>query len=456
MVGFLKREPYFSDNKSIIQDKGLIMKNFIQTFFIGQRTVLFVILFAVTTFMFFPFSSCSPNNQNTAGSTVDNNPSDDNSGRRRSDPDEDCDEDEGDPCKDSEDCMIDCANIYNGYPQARTSCQNRGEDTVAKLVIVHNRLMGSYAKRNKDNARRSGHNLRNDLEDITDDERGVGIDEFKCYLQIGAGKYIEQIQAGLAPSSNSNDEGNAKARLIETLKWFVVHNKDAAEILDNDLNSGDEILENLLLELVPFAEKDKDCLSGHEGTEYTDRIWDDPPRENKGGLLNTGAWRMEGDKDIREKKDIAEIRVRYWKSQHDEDEGIIHLKSGKDRDLFTALSCFHSETFERNIFSYSAKENNEHIFNLALSLLTSICAEVTDESEKQAGCARALMCWTSWQNSCSGSGDEARGGGCMSHDKTNIKNTKLWEMLDKHYENELENGNSEYNDCTAEGFADFF
>ena len=425
------------------------MKNFI------QKSFLCVVLFGVMAFMVLPFSSCSstPTNTNTNASTVGTASDDESTTRRRSSDDDDepenCDHDEGDPCKDSEDCMEDCAFIYKGHSQARTSCQNRGDETVAKLVTVHNRLMGSHAGVNKANATRSGSDVRDDLEDITDEKDDVGLDEFKCYLQIGAGKYISQIREKLAPSANSSDGDNGKARLIETLKWLVVHNHRAAEVLNEDLNRGDEILEELLLKLVLTRAdgKDSDCLSGHTGTQYSADRWNAGARSGKGGALKTGAWRIEGDR---------EIKIRFYKNSSAQ-EGTIQLKSSKDGDLFTALSCFHSETAERNIFSYSAKEDNEHAFNLALSLLTSICREVTDKSKKQAGCARAMMCWTSWQNSCSGSGDRAKGGGCMYHEKTNTKNEKLWKMLSENYEDDLENENgSEYNNCTAEGFADFF
>ena len=123
--------------------------------------------------------------------------------------------------------------------------------------------------------------------------------------------------------------------------------------------------------------------------------------------------------------------------------------------LYDALSCFHPDITNHNIFSYTAKEENEHIFDLAFELLRDICDEVTES--KKAGCVRALMCWTSWQKAC---GVSNRGKDCNdkgNHVSLNDGDRDLWERAEDHKSSlEKSSGGSNYNECSTGDFADFF
>ena len=444
------------------------MKHFFHTFTPSLKQMAFMllslglVLFVMMAF----FGSCSPNNQGTAGSTVNNNPdsgADDDdatdSRRRSSDDDEPegCDDDEGDPCKDDEDCMADCAFIYKNHSQSRNSCKNRGDETVGKLVTIHNRLMGAYAGKDKSNAQRSDSDVKRDLEKISNDDEDVGIDELKCYLQIGAGKYIDQIEEGLTPSNDAADnDDNKRSRLVETLKWFVEYNKEAAEVLA-DLNRGKNILTTLLLQLAEGPgvatnkpNSTKDCITG---TEY---------KVNNPGASVSPEQGNKNNPDVTQRlwwfSSSNNLEIWYYDDDttpNNGQKGEISLDSGT-KNLYNALSCFHTDISHESIFTYSAEEDNEHIFDLAFNLLRDSCDEVTDS--KKAGCARALMCWTSWQKSC-GASNRGATSSCnkSGHVKDNDDDGELWDRAKEH-ESHLEksSGGSNYNECDTEAFADFF
>ena len=135
-------------------------------------------------------------------------------------------------------------------------------------------------------------------------------------------------------------------------------------------------------------------------------------------------------------------------------EGSLELS---DEDLFSALSCFHKiDSRDHNIFSYSAKEGNEKIFELAFNLLKESCEKADLE---KAGCARALMCWSSWQENCFlEESSSALGPECSAAtghtEKTDSR--ALWRMAEG-YDSDLEkDGSTEYNNCRAVDFYDFF
>ena len=444
------------------------MKTFIQNFFCGQRAVLFLALFLVTAFMVMPFGSCSPNNPGTAGSTVNNTPEttsdDDDTGRRRSDSSDDdepegCDESEGDPCKDDEYCELICERIYNRQSSVR-SCKDRGDETVAVLETIHDRLMGRDAGYTKFKDRTIT-KIEGDLEKITDDDDDIGHDEFKCYLQIGANKYIEQLEKGLNEGDEDTDQRkkDASKRLKETFKWMI-EDKEVSEILSSELNKGPVIVETLLKTLAnlmvsgPGAFGDYRCI---EQNGYKDHS----PEFNLPPTATA---------EIHNKKDLPGLDQALWwfddenleiwhynklATPKGEDDEILKV----DKSLFNALSCFHKiDEDNNNIFFFSAKEDNEHIFEIAFNLLKNSCDDVKDN--QKAGCARALMCWSSWQKKCYETESSSNWGqNCFqsSQHTADVNNTQdFWNMV-REYKTELENnGPSHYNNCTTKGFADFF
>ena len=363
------------------------MKNFIQNFFSGQKAVLFVILFAITAFMVLPFGSCSPNNTGTSPSTVNNTPAsdsdddDDDDRRRRSDNDEpdDCDENEGDPCKDDPHCSGTCEAIYVG--SAIRSCKNRGDETVYDILEkVHDRLMGKHAGNKEKFKERSADDVKNALEKIKDDDDDVGNEELKCYLQIGANKYIDQLKDGLTTTvltANTTTDAQKEAaaeRLKETLKWMV-EDKEVSKILNN-LNKGPVIVETLLEKLASLNTSGD--YNPNRCIEYTG-FESNRPANNPGGTPQLAKDKQDNIYNKRNDRDLDQalwwfdsdnLKVWYYNSSNTspnfgEADDILEI----DKKLFNALSCFHKINNDfNNIFSLSANEDNEHIFEIAINL----------------------------------------------------------------------------------------
>ena len=401
-------------------------------------------------FMVVSFGSCSstPTNTNTSASTVNTADEDEETSRRRSDSDEDepedCDDDEGDPCKDDDDCEATCAHIYSGKTSSITSCKNRGDETVGRLEEIHDILMGYKAGATGAEVR-SDSKVKSELAKIRDDDEDVDHDALKCYLQIGSHKYIREIKNGLS----GGDDIKKRANLIETLKWLVEDDKESAEAIA-DLNNGDNILEALLMGLAgeitgikePTDKSTKDCIGG---AEYDFGASDVPPNSiGYSNNLNKAIWDFDSGSE--------EIRVLYEDSG--KQIGVIDIDSDKNAKLYNALSCFQGGSIgSYNVFSYSAEENNEHIFDLAFELLRGICDDVKAKSAGQdKACARALMCWTSWQDSCGSSGRGATGTCSPSTSEDN----DLWKRAREHESYLEKDSGSEYNECRAKDFADFF
>lgn len=460
------------------------MKTF--NFLSRQSAVLFALLFATTSFLVLSFGSCSPNETNQA-STVGNNNDDSNTYRSGDSSDdgedepEDCDENEGDPCKDDDYCELTCERIYSRQT-AVTSCKERGDETVGDLEIVHDRLMGKdagYAKF-KD---RSKTKVASDLEKITDDDDDIGHDELKCYLQIGVNKYMSQIGKGLTRDSlsgapDTTAKQSARDRLKETLKWMV-KDKEVSKIL-NEINRGPAILKSLIEKLAEL--NDGFTAQTHDGFykwqclgEASYKLFR-PEQTNANIAIDAGhiATLINNlplrNTNINHKKNDQDLDQALWWLDSDNlkvwhydpttspkgQEGTIQLT---DADLFNALSCFHEIDGEyNNIFSYSAEENkNEHIFEIAFNLLKTSCEKAKDQ--KKPGCARALICWTSWQKKCDAR--EAHDWSwCHQSEDHNIdrNNTEsLWDMIADNYKSDLEHGDrTGYNNCTTKGFYDFF
>ena len=422
------------------------MKHFFHTFtpLLKQMAFMLLSLGLVLFVMLTSFGSCSnqPANQ---GSTANNQPTVNNAdeeetSRRRSDSSDDdepegCDDDEGDPCKDDDDCEDTCAHIYAGKTSSITSCKNRGDETVGKLEEIHDILMGYKAGLTKANGadERSASKVKSDLAKIKDDDEDVDHDDLKCYLQIGSHKYIREIKKGLRPSDASGGDPEKRANLIETLKWLVDHDQESAEVIA-DLSAGDNILEELLLKLNEFVPANSYCLSENALTPPTNLS------ENK------DIWKLNGRK----------IEI-YQAETGSAQKGVITLDNDADKNTYDALSCIYTEVAGiRNIFSYSAEEENEHIFDLAFGLLRGICEDVKNNGhDEDKGCARAMMCWTAWRDANSGAviSQDATGAEAPSTSEDN----DLWKMA-KNHESQLEpeDGGSDYKDCEVRDFADFF
>ncbi len=402
--------------------------------------VLFCLAVAMAVFGS-SFLSCSPEfadqgsgNTNTASNNNSGGDDDDDD-----DPDETCDDNEGDPCKGNETCERVCESIFEEYDETR-ACINTGDETVAKLEKVHNLLMGKNAGDDRKEVKRAPNQVEDDLHKIGEDEDDDGVDRdtFRCYLQIGASKYITQIKKGLGPASESDNEPKKRERLIKTLKWLVEDDKESAEILA-DVNAGDDILSAILESLATKAFKHSTIGTSHciGGNTYME--------SSVVNSVDYNIWWFDTT-------DTKKIRVRYVEGNNGFN-GMIKLDSSHDRILYNSLSCLHDgqDMSSRNIFSYSAEHDNAHIFNLAFEELSDICEDVESTTDGlDEACAHALMCWTAWQNACSTRGEVT----CTTSPNDN-KNDNLRSMLSEH-ESALEYNGSNYKKCDTETFAKFF
>ena len=443
------------------------MKNFIPKYFF--RGVIIVLVTFLSAVMMFFFSSCSLDSLGTQGATSqastnsDSDDDDDDDDDDDEDDPDDCEENSGDPCKDDHYCSATCENIYKGSQRATRSCKDRGDKTVDFLQEVHDRLMGDDAGRPKFKDR-SPSDIREDLEAITEEKDDVGHDELKCYLQIGSDKYIDWLKAGLTDNAPPNKD-IASERLKETLRW-IVEDEETSNVLA-DLNSGSEILQALLETLAGYYDEDsinKGDVRGDYRCIADGGYYDNRPAEDPGA----------GDKQthIFNKKDQAELdQALWWFESGSDNLRVWYIKgqtgteanneielSHSDKTLFSALSCFHKiDDDDHNIFSYSAQEDNEKIFEMAFNLLRESCEEA---DLKKEGCARSLMCWSSWQLSCFNKGNTNQAGyNCSQatgHRSDSNNTSNLWSDIED-YEDDLEkDGTSNYNNCTAKGFYSFF
>ena len=400
------------------------------------------------------FLSCSPEfadqgsgNTNTAGNNNSGDDDDDD------DPDETCDDNEGDPCKGNETCERVCEAIFEEYGEIR-ACINTGDETVDKLQKVHNLLMGKNAGVTtgpRTEVTRSPAEVEDDLNKIgedDDEDGGVDRDAFRCYLEIGASKYITQIKKGLGSegTDTTNKKDLKRKRLIKTLKWLVEDDKESAEILA-DVNAGDDILSAILESLAKTGTGNfgatnlgtSHCIAGNQYRANNSNTADNE--------TNKDIWWISS----------SNVLVRYNKASTTPlPIGEIQL-SNHDKNLYNALSCMHGEDMDNdNIFSYSAEHENQHIFNLAFEELSDICEDVKNKSAGQdKACARVLMCWTAWQNACGSSAKGGANGGtaCPTAPSTS-SDDKLWEMLDEHESALKESG--DYKTCRTKDFTDFF
>ena len=417
-------------------------------------------------FMIVSFGSCSstPNTTTTQGSNVNNNDDEETSRRRSSDDDDEpdhCDDDEGELCKDDPHCEDTCEIIYAKQDSVR-SCKNRGDETVGMLETVHDRLMGENAGYKNKFTNRNKKTVKTDLKEITEDEDDIGHDELKCYLQIGSNKYIKQLKKGLAEEDLNDDskKENAVDRLLETLKWMV-EDKETTQVLDS-INRGPSIVRALLEKLADLRTRrpgnlNEQCLINTGFKDKGAKRSSSPVYSHRNNrYLDQALWWFDSDT----------LRIWYYDRSTSPNgrEGTIR---SIDEDLYNALSCFHLINNEsNNIFTFSAEEENENMFKIAFELLRDISCGSVKDSQKP-GCARALMCWSSWQKMCfertlnaSNAGPDCAYTSNFKHaNGEREKSTKdLWDEAEKH-KDELktdEDDNSEYYSCDAEDFAEFF
>lgn len=375
-------------------------------------TLLFI-CFVGLTFISTSFISCGPGFDNP-GSEDDGGDGDDGEEEENDD-----DRDDGDTCRGNETCEEVCEKIYEEYAEAR-KCFDEGDLKVGRIQRVHNLLMGNIGTDGDFNSGRDKDELLRDLEVISDsdedddDEEAVRPVDLEYYLELGATKYITAIKNGLGGS-----DSNSKLKLlVTTLKWMI-DNEEIADQLE-DVNDGSEILEELLLN-IRLADS-SNCLSNETPSGSVD---DSQADTDLWGLSISG----------------KNLTVTYRKGNNVTPNASILLDKNSDARLYDALSCISVEN--RNVFSYSAQEDNETIFNMAFDLLDKICEDVTTEKDKNKACAKIMMCWTAWKVA----GESSPG--------QSDQDDEIWNMAEEH-KSKLDPNANNYKRCYADDFSEFF
>ena len=87
---------------------------------------------------------------------------------------DDKEKDDGDPCRDSDSCEETCKDIYDAFAEAN-ECMDEGRDKVGRLDKVFKHLKsGDYSE----------------LEDISEEDNDVDMDDFEDYLAIGVSGWV--------------------------------------------------------------------------------------------------------------------------------------------------------------------------------------------------------------------------------------------------------------------------
>ena len=333
------------------------------------------------------FTSCSPSTSTAATTTT--------TGSTTTPPppaevqcNKDRDDDGSEVCSEDDGCKGICDEIYDragekGECKKLTSQQGYELDEIYDLLIEVD-----------------------DLEKLSDEKEDYELDHLKCYLSIGGSGWIKKIEDDLDPRE-----------AINTIEW-IAENDDVAAILTGDTNDGKEIVEALLLKILP------EYSSGNSQASIDETIATISTFENADN---------DSDKDGLWKIDTSNQKLEIYTATT----GLpkqIEFDSIEDVRIFEALSYlkFNND----NIFSFAADESNPNLFDLAFNILNDVCEDTGDEDESTA-CRKALLCWT----------DEH-------------SNEDIWDMIE---EIDDINGNDErqdalggkaFNDCTAEEFAE--
>lgn len=313
--------------------------NLLQGHLCKQWTIYFISIISLLTVLCLSFISCAP----PEGAKIDS---------ETDDVVEDVhDKEEG--CRGYEQCEDICEDIYD---ESWEACSRESSGTVTRLQKVFNRLKSSRASRTK-------------FDEISEEDGGITLDDFKKYLEIGVDGWIEQIEED---SSNKYENGAAK----EAILWLAEEGS-VAEILANLTEDGSDVLEALLEK----ANLPSCFFGSNPAGEY-----------EVGGELKL---RMGG----------SQLQVITIGGAFADPDIEVEIDNSRDKRLYELLSCRTDVNVDvdgddnpdndPDVFSLAADEDNEHLFNLAFDLLDEVCQESNLDSrqaERIAICRRVMMC----------------------------------------------------------------
>ena len=274
---------------------------------------------------------------------------------------DDKEKDDGEPCRDSDSCEDTCEKIYDVYDDIQ-ECEDEGRDKVGRLDKVYKHLKsGDYSE----------------LEDISEEDNDVDMDDFEDYLEIGVSGWIKGFEVKTATGGGWWASGSSRTDgLTNTLKW-IIDKTNVAEVLQDRDNDGLDVLEELLKALPQGGTgKNKESYIGRAAvacSATTDKF--------KWFSTNTGNTLTYCD-DATTGTDT------------------INFNSSSNKDLYNALSVIYFKT-GNNIFSHSVEEKDNGgtvVFDMAYQLLDKVCSKVRGDTD-QIVCRRAMFCWTHFLSS---------------------------------------------------------
>lgn len=372
---------------------------------------VFFICFLGLAFISTSFISCSPGFDNP-GSEDEDEDGDDN-GDDDGDDDIDDDRDDGETCKGNEKCERICEQIYTEYAE-RHRCVDEGDKKVERLKKIHDLLIAPGETR-------SSKALLRDLEKISeadeedDSNTAIRVVDLRYYLGIGKTKYVEAINNNLG---DSTDE-----LLITALKW-IIDNKKVAEVISK-ADKKEKILEALLVRIAAVG--GVDCM------------------ESENTVSAAGAKSQQIDLWSL-KVSSKTITVAYFADTYP-----ITFDNSEKVKVYNALSCLVLNFSNRTVFSYAARKDNSFVFDMAFEILEEVCEDVKKINDRPIACAKTMMCWTAWMEA-----NVSKAIGVSRPNPPSDASSDFWDMAEEHKDKLKKDSGSDFDDCTAGAFSDFF
>ena len=311
------------------------------------------------------FTSCSGSNTIATSSSRRTSTSRNTSS---SSSDEDDDKDDGDPCKGSDSCEKTCEDMYGR--EDLQECEDEGRDKVSRLYKVYKHLKsGEYRE----------------LEDISEEDNDVDLDDFEDYLEIGVSGWIDLIESWSSGTPDTN-------KLRDTLEWLI-DKKNVAEVLQ-DSDDGLDVLEKIL-------------IGFNRVTEFNQKAYNILLIDNDHANLNTGGSNAQSCTANNQhnyhtghstgNKNKLYILVKggtYCSSNPDQNSRKeLEFDNSQDRILYRGLAYMSLDGNSENVFSYAREKNNDSILTMAYDLLNTLCDSTSTNSDKPKACKRTLFCW---------------------------------------------------------------
>lgn len=301
-------------------------------------------------------------------------------------------------CSERDSCADICSEIYDSARE-RSECEELTIRQVGELDEVYELLTSKVG----------------DLEKLSEEEDDYELEHLKCYLSIGGKGWIEGIKDSGFDSNDAQD----------TLEW-IAENNDVAAILTGDTNDGKEIVEELLLKVLP----------DFDSTEYNALLDDQTISKTiltaaSASSTATDLWELDRASNARD------LNISTYDGS--ESEETITLDSDEDAILYDALSYRVFDSNEDNIFSLATDESNPNLFDLAFSILNEVCDDAGRNEDESIACRKALMCWVDEHSS-----------------------EDIWDMIEDiddingNDERQDSLGGNDFKDCEAGDFADLF